>query len=272
MPVATFRLLAAQVVALADEVVLHVLGEPLTHPDFPAILDAAAAVGLPVNVVTNGTLLEPRHAAELLGGMVRQVSVSLQCLPAGLPGWDPDAYLDQVLAFCDLADRERPDLYLNLRWWQSQDVHAGLDDPRLARRLSAHFGQDLSALRVDVRQRKNVLLRGRQYLHFDTRFQWPRLENPEGALAGTCHGLKDHIGILADGTVVPCCLDADGVLGLGNALETPLVDLLRGERACRMRDGFAAGRLEEALCRRCSFVERFRRRVPVCPKGGPSCA
>lgn len=269
MSVATFRGLAAQLVALADEVVLHVLGEPLTHPDLPGILAAAAGVGLPVNVVTNGVLLRPSTAAELLRPVVRQVSISLQCLTEAFPDRDHSAYLDRVLAFCDLALAQRPDLYLNLRLWQAQGVHARIEDARLAERLSSHFGRDLGRLSVDVRQRKNVPLRGRQYLHFDTRFEWPRMDAPEGSAAGTCHALKDHIGILADGTVVPCCLDADGVLRLGNALETPVSELLRGERACRMRDGFAAGRREEALCRRCAFVERFRRRLPASRQRGP---
>ena len=69
----------------------------------------------------------------------------------------------------------------------------------------------------------------------------PRLDLPEGAAAGSCHGLSGHFGILVDGTVVPCCLDADGVIGLGNAFETPLIDILQSERARRIRAGFAAG-------------------------------
>ena len=259
MPVAAFRGLAAQLVPLTDEVVLHVLGEPLTHPDFAGILDAAAGVGLPLHVVTNGTLLDAARAAELVRPSVRQVSISLQSFSACFPGEDMGAYLDGVLGFCDRAGRERPDLYLNLRLWSARQARTGIEDPRLAQRLSAHFGRDLSALQVDVRRRKNVPLRGRQYLHFDTRFEWPRPEQAEGPLAGTCHALEGHFGILADGTVVPCCLDVDGVLSLGNAFVTPVLDLLRGDRAQRLRAGFAAGRREEALCRRCTFVERFSR-------------
>lgn len=255
-----FRGLAGHLVELTEEVVLHVLGEPLTHPDLAGILAAAAAAGLPVHVVTNGVLLDPRRTGLLLQPVVRQVSVSLQSAVAGLAPADLGEYLARVLTFCDRAAGERPDLYVNLRLWGGSSPCTGVEDPFLAERLSCHFGRDVGALRVDVRRRKNVPLRGRQYLHFDTRFVWPRLDLPEGSAAGTCYGLRGHIGILADGTLVPCCLDANGVLALGNAFTTPLRELLQGERAERLRRGFAAGQRLEALCRRCSYVERFRRR------------
>jgi MoaA/NifB/PqqE/SkfB family radical SAM enzyme len=259
MPVAAFRGLAGQLAGMTEEVVLHVLGEPLTHPDLAGVLASAAAAGLPVQVVTNGVLLDAERAALLLQPGVRQVSVSLQGGVAGLPEAEVGRYLDGVLAFCDGAAAARPELYVNLRLWNAAGPCAGIEDPRLAERLSRHFGRDLRALQVDVRRRKNVPLRGRQYLHFDTRFVWPRLDLPEGSAAGTCHGLSGHFGILVDGTVVPCCLDAEGVMGLGNAFATPLAEILQSDRAQRIRAGFAAGCRVEALCRRCSFVERFRR-------------
>ncbi len=259
LSVAAFQSLAEQLLGLTAEVVLHVLGEPLTHPDLAGILAVAAAVGLPVHVVTNGVLLDAGRAALLLQPGVRQVSVSLQSAAAALPAADFEAYLDGVLAFCDRAAGARPDLYVNLRLWNADGPRTAIADPRLAARLSQHFARDLTALQVDVRRRKNVPLTGRQYLHFDSRFVWPRLDQPAGDAAGTCHGLSGHFGILADGTVVPCCLDADGVLALGNALATPLLDILQSDRAQRLRAGFAAGRRSEALCRRCSFVERFGR-------------
>lgn len=261
MPTTAFRRLAVELAPLTEEVVLHVLGEPLTHPDLAGLLGAAAEAGLPVHVVTNGVLLDRRRSALLLQPGVRQVSLSLQSAAAALPAGELGPYLERVLAFCDRAASERPDLYVNLRLWNAAGPCTGIADAAMARCLSAHFGRDLSALQVDVRRRKNVPLRGRQYLHFDTRFEWPRLDLPEGSARGTCHGLEGHFGILADGTVVPCCLDADGVLRLGNAFETPLPEILSGDRARRLRAGFAAGRREEALCRRCTFVERFGRRL-----------
>ncbi len=95
------------------------------------------------------------------------------------------------------------------------------------------------------------------YLHFDTRFEWPDLENKSFGSNGRCNGLIGHIGIQADGTVVPCCLDKEAILNLGNCLETPLSDILNDKRATEMRDGFNNGKLVEDLCKRCDFIKRF---------------
>jgi hypothetical protein len=259
MSVAAFAGLAGQLAGLTDEIVLHVLGEPLTHPHLDGILSTASAARLPVHVVTNGVLLDAGHGTLLAHAVVRQVSVSLQSAAECLPRARLGAYMDELLAWCDRALADRPEMYVNLRLWHATGPRTGIQDPWLGERLSRHFERDLAALTVDVRRRKNVPLRGRQYLHFDTRFVWPRLDLPEGDEAGTCYGLSGHFGILADGTVVPCCLDVEGVIALGNALTTPLAAILDGERARRIRAGFAAGRRSEALCRRCTFVERFGR-------------
>ncbi len=259
MAVESFAALVPALSALADEITLHVLGEPLTHPRLGDILAAAAAATLPVHVVTNGVLLDPERRDLLLRPGVRQISISLQS-GMTLPAAALEAYLDRVLAFCDAAEASRPDLYINLRLWLAEGPQAGVDHPVVAARLSRHFGRDLRDLRVDVRRRKNVPLRGRQYLHVDSLFAWPSLALPEIATTGTCHGLSTHCGILADGTVVPCCLDADGVIALGNALTTPLSQILESPQARRLRDGFAAGELVEPLCRRCSFIRRFGRK------------
>src|SRR5690606_29208986 len=102
--------------------------------------------------------------------------------------------------------------------------------------------------------------RGRIYVHFDSRFEWPSPAAPVYGDQGRCHGLTSHIGIHADGTVVPCCLDKEAVLALGNIFTADLPTVLNGERATRMRDGFQNGRLVEDLCQRCEFVTRFEKR------------
>ena len=74
-----------------------------------------------------------------------------------------------------------------------------------------------------------------------------------------CHGLRRQLAVLCDGTVVPCCLDGEGELALGNLFRQELEDILRGERAAAIQAGFDARRPVEALCRRCGYAERFTR-------------
>ena len=259
MAAAAFARVAAQLQPLTDEVVLHVLGEPLTHPDLAGILAAAGEVALPVHAVTNGVLLDDTRTGLLLLPVVRQVSISLHSAASVLAATDLETYLEGVVRFCTRAARERPDLYVNLRLWHGDGPRVQIGHPRLAARLSAHYGQDLTRAATDVRRRKNMPLRGRHYLHFDTRFEWPRMDLPEGTAEGTCYGLTSHFGILVDGTAVPCCLDAAGIMALGNVFRTPVSEILAGERARTIRDGFRAGRREEPLCRRCTYSERFGR-------------
>jgi radical SAM protein with 4Fe4S-binding SPASM domain len=97
----------------------------------------------------------------------------------------------------------------------------------------------------------------RLYLHFDSRFEWPSFSLPYQGTRGRCHGAVNHIGIHADGTVVPCCLDKNGTINLGNVKEQSLHDILNSERFIKMRDGFLNGVLVETFCQHCSFIKRF---------------
>ena len=104
-------------------------------------------------------------------------------------------------------------------------------------------------------------IRNRLHLEYGERFDWPDPKAPEAPPDAEifCHALRDHVGILCDGTVVPCCLDADGVMALGNLFTQPLRDIIGTDRAKAIYDGFTAHRAAEELCRRCGYARRFRK-------------
>jgi radical SAM protein with 4Fe4S-binding SPASM domain len=114
-------------------------------------------------------------------------------------------------------------------------------------------------VQIDVRRHKSHRIMGRIYLHFDSRFTWPDIAAPKIQTTGRCHGLSGHFGIHSDGTVVPCCLDHNGDIPLGNAFAEPLENILTSPRAEAMKKGFAQGRLVEDLCKTCGYIERFNR-------------
>ena len=72
-----------------------------------------------------------------------------------------------------------------------------------------------------------------------------------------CYGMRDHFGILCDGTVVPCCLDSDGVIALGNVFQTSLDEILSSSRAQAIKKGFECRKASEELCRRCGYAQRW---------------
>ena len=69
----------------------------------------------------------------------------------------------------------------------------------------------------------------------------------------------DQIASLADGTVVPCCLDSEGEIALGNLFETDMETILSSPRARAMREGLTAGKMIEPLCQKCTYARRFRK-------------
>jgi MoaA/NifB/PqqE/SkfB family radical SAM enzyme len=259
MSLELFSRVVADVAPLAEQVCFHLMGEPLTHPLFPQFVSVCAAENLPVNLTTNGTLLDETRVEALLNPIVRQVNFSVHSFESNFPGQDIGAYLEKIFAFSRRAFEVRPDLYINYRLWNLADGDEDKNASVVAR-VERAFGVELDKS-VDVRQRKGRRVLNRLYLHFDTRFEWPRLDAPLRSDAGTCHALSSHLGILSDGTVVPCCLDKEGATVLGDARRQTLGEILAGERAARMIHGFKEGRLVEDLCRRCTFISRFDRQA-----------
>lgn len=250
-----FRALLTQVQPFAEQVCFHVMGEPLAHPLFPEFAAIAAELGVAVEITTNGTLLTAENQAALFS--VRQVNFSLQSFFDNYPGVDPQAYLGKIFAFCHRALVEKPDLYLNFRLW-NLDPGSQRDERNedLLRRIEEEFSVTINR-NVDARRIKSKRLTGRLYLHYDTRFRWPDPADPILRDQGSCWGTRSHIAVHADGTVVPCCLDKEARIPLGNLREQNLSEVLAGSRYQAMRRGFENGKLVEDLCRRCTYAERF---------------
>ena len=104
----------------------------------------------------------------------------------------------------------------------------------------------------------SFFLRDHLYLERAGKFDWPDLSAGESG-AQFCYGLRDQLGVLVDGTVVPCCLDHEGDVALGNLFTQPLTEILTSPRACALREGFSRRKPAEELCRRCGFAARFNK-------------
>jgi radical SAM protein with 4Fe4S-binding SPASM domain len=59
---------------------------------------------------------------------------------------------------------------------------------------------------------------------------------------------------LADGQVVPCCLDADANMLLGNVFNEELSDILLSAKAQKIHNGFKNNKITEEYCRSCGFI------------------
>lgn len=252
-----FRKTLAQVKPYADMVCFHVMGEPLAHPEFAEFIGIAGEMQVPVEITTNGTLLNDKSKEALLHPIVRQVNFSLQSFFDNFPRANAEKYLAQIFAFTRQAFAVRPDLYLNYRLWNLTDTkdHDQTNE-EILKKIESEYQITVNR-NVDPSFRKSKNIINRLYLHFDSRFEWPHPSQPEVSTRGRCHGLVSHVAIHADGTVVPCCLDKEARIQLGRLSEKTFSDIISGERASAIKKGFEQGELVEDLCRRCTYIQRF---------------
>lgn len=230
-----------------DYIYLHVLGEPLLHPKIEQLLDIAHTQGFKINLTTNGSLL--RNKREILEhSHIRQYNISLHDAAENVKPEDLGAYIDDVL---DFAISKAEDSYFSLRLWNK-----GAEDVAMFNRFCLNKINDFFSLDItekDLLEARNIKLAPHIFLQNAARFSWPGEKELNITKRG-CYALKDHIAILSDGTVVPCCLDADASISLGNILTENLEDILKKERAVNMLNGFRNKVVTEDICRNCGFV------------------
>lgn len=257
MPLDSFTKVLSQVSKVTSLVALHLMGDPLVHPNLEEILDICQSQGIKVFLVTNGLLIKSPEL--FLHEAIHQVSFSLHSYTDNFPGRDPSDYLERIFNFTELAFEKRPKLFINYRLWNINSKSGNeIQNEIYFRAIEKRFDVKLPRHR-EPSSEKALKIKNYLSLHFDVEFTWPNLSLPLLGETGTCHGLKSHFGILVDGTVVPCCLDKEGQIPLGNLLQEPLTQILASPRATRLLKGFQRNQLVEDLCKRCDFIERFKK-------------
>lgn len=224
----------------------HLMGEPLLHPSLARFLAIAGKKGFRVILTTNGTLLGEKGEILLSAPALYKINLSLQSFEANRGGELKD-YVNRCAAFAAKAGAAGK--ICELRLWN----HGGLESLN---------GEILSLLALRFPQpwetnARSVKLAERVYLAEDDRFDWPDPAAADRGESCFCYGLRDQIGVLCDGTVVPCCLDHNGDVPLGNLFSQSLNVIMSTEKARRIYDGFSQRKAVEELCRRCGYARRF---------------
>ena len=223
----------------------HLMGEPLVHPLLPRFIQMARQAGFRPMLTTNGTLLDRCGDALLVEGL-HKVNISVH----SFEGDEADAhwaYLQKIVDFIEKA--KDTGIKISLRLWNN-----GYDDGRndtVLQFLKVAFPQPWTPNTRGYRIRDGL------FLEWGDRFAWPDQNAPRGGDQLFCYGLQDHFGILSDGTVVPCCLDSDGVIALGNVFREELSDILESPRAKAIVEGFRCRKAVEDLCCRCGYARKF---------------
>jgi radical SAM protein with 4Fe4S-binding SPASM domain len=223
----------------------HLMGEPLCHPELKAFLELAK--DFKVILTTNGTLLARQQELLLSAPNLHKVNISLHAFEANDLAVPFETYLADCFRFGQAAAGNKLVVY---RLWNQggQDVRNG----EILAQMEAYFPKPW------IEKRQGTQIGEKVFLEYGEKFDWPDLQAEEDTDSLFCYGLRDQLGVLWDGTVVPCCLDHEGDIALGNLFTQEMDEILESPRAKAIYDGFTTRQAVEPLCRRCGYARRFR--------------
>ncbi len=228
----------------------HLMGEPLLHPQLPQFIREARSKGFIPVITTNGTLLN--RAEGIIEAAPHKIQISVHSLE-GNGKENSKKYIDNVMQFS--LEAAKRGIIIIIRLWNRGGYESKNNE--IIELIAEHSPRPWKERNDGWRLADNL------YIEFDKMFEWPQEENKEYSCEESfCYALRNQIGVLVDGTVVPCCLDSAGAINLGNLFEQPLEEILESPRAKAIYDGFTNHKAVEPLCRRCGYVsvtKRFRK-------------
>ncbi len=258
MDLAFFESVVKQAKSFTKEIACHVVGDPLTLPTLSAYLDIIHKHKMRAMLTTSGYFMKKQTHQTLFHPAIKQINISLNAFNKNDTAISFEQYMNPILDLCHAKVNAQKEIFINLRIWNLDEVMSEKQfNQELFDLLEKEFEISLDLQSLNPKEKKSIRLDNKVLLHFDHYFEWPSLQNPHYG-HGTCQGLSSHIGILANGDVVPCCLDSEAVMRLGNLHDGSLNSILSGERSIAMREGFAKGICSEEMCLRCSYKDRFK--------------
>lgn len=250
MTIAEFETILIKTKHITKFIYLHIMGEPLFHTEFEEILKICDKHEMQLNLTTNGSLITEKLPVLCSSTALRKISLSIHSSSQNQNKSFDEMYLQNCLnASKTLANAGK---ICQLRLWNS-DLS---DNFSMISKISNEFGAEIKE------NLENHILSENIYLNIKNSFAWPSMKAEVLQESGYCLALKQQIGILADGSVVPCCLDSEGDIILGNIFKESIDEILLNERTVKMKKGFEARKLTENLCKRCGYSnESFSKKL-----------
>lgn len=242
----------------------HVMGEPLLHPDLNNFLDLCGKEGFHANITTNGTLINKNKASLISNPALRLINFSLHSFESNPSNQPIDSYINDILNFIASANQQNPKLINCLRLWNYTENLTNSSNQYILKRLEEFFKYPLQ-IREIPETGNGLKIADNVYVNQARSFKWPDNKIPIVNSNGFCLGLRDQIAILVDGTVVPCCLDSEGTINLGNIADLTMAEILNSKRAVNLFEGFSSRKLIEPLCRKCGYRTRFDQVQKISP-------
>lgn len=221
-----YKHILSKIKGYTNHIYLHVKGEPLLHKDIEEILNISR--DFKVNITTNGRLIKEK--IDIINkSNIRQINISLH-------SYDN---LDDIKELLKIIEEINSNVSLRV-WNDTIDI--------------VHLLEDYYNIKIN---KKRSTIKDKLFIDIDKEFTWPDINGDIINEQGTCYGLRKQLAILVDGTVVPCCLDQDGMINLGNIFDNTLEEILNKERPKTITNNFRNNKLTEELCKRCGYIDRF---------------
>lgn len=253
-----FNHILKEIKPYGEYIYFHLMGEPLLNQDLGYFLERAKEEGFKSNITTNGTLINKNRETLLNAEGLRQINISLHSFEANEAKVELDEYINNIILFIKEGLSKTKTIYA-LRLW-NEDGALTIGENKLNNMILEELEKAFELnfdLNKKFKEDKRVKIKDRVYVNGGEKFEWPSLDRDIISDTGFCYGLRDQFGILVDGTVVPCCLDGEGKIPLGNIYEESLDNILNSERAANLYDGFTNRKKVEELCKKCGYSTVF---------------
>lgn len=231
-----FKIILGKLEKYTDYLYFHVLGEPLMHPMINDFIDLASEK-FRVQITTNGYMIDKIKD----NSNIRQLNISLHSFDLRYKV-SLEEYMNNIFNSIDRLIENKT--YVSLRLWVDNS-----NQDKIIEMINNKYNCKI------VFSNDTFKINDYLYVKKFHEFIWPDLDNNYYEETGTCYGLRDHIGVLADGTIIPCCLDSKGIINLGNIFDDNLDDILNSNRVIEMQEGFKNNKKCEELCKHCSFIK-----------------
>lgn len=247
MTVSEFEHILKEVESKTDYIYLHVKGEPLLHPNLIDFLKLAEKYNLKVNLTTNGTLFPILVDKLKVCKALHKINFSLHCEQ------DNPNYLNEIFESVKKLPEETIIIY---RLWTLKDGNLDKKSTTIVEKIKMYYKLSPETVNKIISD-KNIKISPRIYVDKDNEFIWPDETNGNES-TGFCMALKTQIAILCDGTVVPCCLDSNGCIELGNIYHQSLDEIVNSGKFKLLKKSFQERKITEKLCLNCTFKNRFK--------------
>lgn len=231
-----------QIKSYCNYIYLHILGEPLLHPNFNEILELLDKKDMYLQLVTNGTLLS-KYPVILNHKCLRKLSISIHSINNININDDYFEYINYLI-------ENNHNKNIELRFYDKDNLSDTLI--KYLNNLEAKYNFKYTSKNNSFNLLDNI------YIYFEELFNWPNINDEIISDNGYCHGAIDMLGINSNSDVTICCLDPYAYNRIGNLKENTLKEIIESDRYKEIVNGFKNRKVICDLCQRCTYRLRFK--------------